>query len=156
MARLLYIGVRVEISNRSIRGVGDMDNVQKEYNKNSQVKIFDIQREGRITVNKHDNMITAKGTTDDVNDRGLINFAFMSKLSGKSSSKIELERVVKIINVLGNDRVIRERVDTFTTEASMLNHIPELQSLKQAFLNLNNFIPGFTKIAWYYAPEAKF
>jgi uncharacterized protein YydD (DUF2326 family) len=82
----------------------------------------------------------------------MTNFSVMAKAGNKKS---DIERVVQIINVLGNDRLIRERVLTFVDGNSMLNHIPELEHLKVAFEDLEKLMPGFIKTAWYYAPEAR-
>jgi len=71
-----------------------------------------------------------------------------------SKSLEEVERIIKIINVLGNDRLIREKVDLFSDGKSMLNNIKELKLLSQAFDNLDELLPGFIKTDWFYAPEA--
>ena len=95
----------------------------------------------------------AHGAKSDKGPTGLINFAVLSKMDVGSS---EIERIIKIVNVLGNDRLIREKVSTFTTGHSALNNIPELAILNAAFADLDLLIHGFIKNAWYYAPEAIF
>jgi len=70
-----------------------------------------------------------------------------------SESETIAERIAQIINVLGNNRLIRERVKTFVDGQSNLNNLPELQDLNNAFTRLENYIHGFITAGWYYAPE---
>jgi len=144
----IYIGVRVEVASR----LATVEKLKAYNKKNRKTRVFDITDNGRVTVEKSSQMIIAKGKKEEGRINGLINFSVMSKQSDCS----DLERVVKIINVLGNDRLIRERVLTFVTGNSLLNSIPELNGLVEAFNNLEALIPGFIEAGWYYAPEAKF
>lgn len=143
----LYLGVRVEIANRFFNA-----KEIKQYNRrNKNTKVLDIHDSGKITVEKTDSMLIARGEKNDKHDTGMVNFSVMGKMS---SDEKEVMRVVQIINVLGNDRLIRERVNTFVEGRSVLSAIPELHALNQAFSNLEKMMPGFTKAGWYYAPEA--
>lgn len=145
----LYIGVRVELASR----VADLEKL-KSYNKKfKKTRVFDVTDNGRVTVEKSSQMIIAKGKKEEHRTNGLVNFSVMSKQNNNTS---DLERVVKIINVLGNDRLIRERIHTFVSGKSLLNSIPEMESLVQAFKNLEVLMPGLIEAGWYYAPEAKF
>ena len=77
-----------------------------------------------------------------------MNFSVMIKIK-----KDEMIRLAQIINVLGNDKLIRERVSVFVNDNSMLNAIVELSELKNAFFDIDKMLPSFIKNAWYYAPE---
>lgn len=146
MNKSLYLGLRVEIANRFLT-----QDIKKKYNaKHKDTKIFDLCREGRITVEKVDSMVIARGEKSPKGPTGLVNFAVMSKINDQT----EIERVVKIVNVLGNDRLIRERVNVFVDGKSLLNAIPELDQLRTALLSIETIMPGFVKAGWYYAPEA--
>jgi len=145
-----YIGVRIEISNRTLK-IKELADV---YNKNNNdAKIFDVNENGRITVEKTKEMIIARGKKEDRIHTGLINFSVMLPVNCDNK---EVERIIKIINVLGNDRLIRERVKTFVLGQSALNKMPEFVGLIAVFKNMNKIIPGFVEAAWYYAPEVKF
>lgn len=148
MSKSLYLGVRVEIANRFVK----VNNLITQYNKaHKTTKLFDLHREGKITVEKNDSMLVARGAVNDKGS-GLVNFSVMAE-----AKKIEdLKRIVQIINVLGNDRLIREKVSVFVNGRSLLNAIPELVELKDAFLAIDSLIPGFINAGWYYAPEAEF
>lgn len=145
----LFIGVRVEITNKTSRIKGIDDTYKKIYKTE---EIFDYHDNGRITVERNNEMLIVKGKTEDKFTTGLINFSVMSEL--KRDEK-ELYRVVKIVNVLGNDRLIKERVKTFVDGKSMLNNLQEFSGLQSIFININDLAPGFIDLAWYYAPEAK-
>ena len=146
----IYIGVRIEISNRTqkIKSLPSLYN-----NTNGHAQIYDVCENGRVYVEKSKDMIMARGKKEDRVNTGLTNFAIMIP---SAENVVEVERIVKIINVLGNDRLIREKVKTFVTGQSALNKIPELQDLILALNNINKIIKGFTEVAWYYAPEVKF
>lgn len=146
----LYIGVRVEVANRLI----DIEKL-KTYNRRFKTtRIFDITDNGRITVEKSNQMIIARGKRNEKGSNGLVNFSLMTK--SDATAKEEVERIVKIVNCLGNERLIRERVHTFVHGRSLLNQLPELKELKVAFNNLEELMPGFIEAGWYYAPEALF
>lgn len=150
---MYYIGVRAEITSKIGHNYTAKE-IQKNYNKKykkSKTKLSNSFDNGRISVDKIDNMLIACGKKDEKIYTGLINFGVMCEIS---KSLEEVERIIKIINVLGNDRLIREKVELFSEGKSMLNNIKELKLLKHAFDNLDELLPGFIKTAWFYAPEA--
>jgi hypothetical protein len=63
-------------------------------------------------------------------------------------------RVVQILNVLGDNRVLREKLSVYMSNKSVLNQIPELAGLQQVFENLSKMVPGLVDNAWVHAPEA--
>ena len=149
MGKPFYIGFRVEIAGRFIT----KQNLVKKYNSShKKTQIFDLHKNGKITVEKDGNMLIAHGEKSDKDSTGMVNFSVMAK---NGDQRNEIERIIQIINVLGNDRLIRERVNTFVSGHSVLNAIPELAELKNAFIELDSIIPGFIRAAWYYAPEAR-
>ena len=146
---MFYVGVRIEINSRSLKN----EKLQEIFNTNSNnTKILELYRNGKITVNKKDNMLIACGKKDDKSISNLTNFSVLVALE---KPREDIERVVKIVNVLGNDKLIKEKVKTFVLEQSILNKISEFSQLKQSFIILNELIPHFIETAWYYAPEAK-
>ena len=149
MSNSLYLGVRVEIASRFYT----MRSLAAQYNRRHETtKVLDVCKNGKITIHKADGMLIAHGEKIDKGDNGLVNFATVSVLDG--SKERDVKRVVQIVNVLGNDRLIRERVKTFVDGRSMLSMIPELEILKEAFRDLEKIMPGFVNSGWYYAPEA--
>jgi uncharacterized FAD-dependent dehydrogenase len=149
MAKTLYVGFRVEIYNRFMTN----KNWIKQYNStHKKTQIFDLHKEGVISIEKNRNMLIARGNELEKGKSNMANFSLMVKVGTK---KEKVERVVQIINVLGNDRLIKERIATFVRGESMLNHLPELSELRKALQELDKIIPGLVKSGWYYAPEAR-
>ena len=149
MDKQLYLGVRVEVANRyMIKGL------QKKYNDaHDETKIFDLHSNGKITVEKKESMLIARGANNDKQyGTKMVNFSVMTEINKDE----EVRRIVQIVNVLGNDRLIREKISVFVSGGSILNAIPELDQLKDAFISLESIMPGFIKTGWYYAPEATF
>lgn len=146
-----YIGLRVEIVSRIVKV--DLEKMIKQYNKKNKSQIFDPYINGKITIERQNSMIIARGEKDKrkKNNGGTVNFSVMIPIDSN-----DVDRVVQIINVLGNGRLIRERVNTFVTGNSTLNKLPELDDLITALKAVDNYIPGFIKGGWYYAPEANF
>jgi hypothetical protein len=143
----MYIGFRVEIAGRLLKA----NNLIKKYNSNHKnTKLFDLFLDGKISIEKDGKMLIARGAKSD-KPTNMVNFAAVSAMG---TQKKDVDRVVQIVNVLGNDRLIRERVNTFMSGFSNLNNIPELQPMYDVFVDLDSIIPGFAKTAWYYAPEA--
>lgn len=148
MSKPLYLGVRVEIANRFL----PRKNLIKQYNKtHTSTQLFDLYQDGKITVEKNCSMLIARGAKNDKGkSSGLVNFSVMAEINKME----EARRVIQIVNVLGNDRLIREKVSVFVSGRSILNALPELAELKLAFKDLDSIMPGFIKSGWYYAPEA--
>jgi hypothetical protein len=146
-----YVGFRIEVANRFIGR-----NFTRRFNgsgTNNKTKILELNREGKIVIEKADRMLIAHGQKVEKGmETGLSNFSLLVKQENEDQAC----RVIKIINVLGNDRLIRERVNVFVNGRSMLNAIPELEPLKAAFIKIERIAPGFIKSGWYYAPEAVF
>jgi hypothetical protein len=151
MSKSLYVGVRVEISNRFINN----SKIIKNYNKtHKNTRLSDFHSDGKIFVERRKNMLIARGVKSDAGmSNSMANFSMMSKISG---GIVAVERIIQIVNILGNDRLIRERIKTFVNGNSVLNNLPELNGLSQAFMDLDSIVPGFIRSGWYYAPEALF
>ena len=145
----MYIGFRVELATRIIT---DPATLAERYNATGSARIFDLYPDGRITAEKRDGMIIARGAEETrkrtQNTGGMVNFSLMVPIEN------DLTRVVQIVNILGNNRLIRERIKTFTDGRSTLNQIPELHMMKNAFERAEEHCPGIIVGGWYYAPEA--
>lgn len=142
----VYVGFRIEVSNNLVC----IKNLIKKYNSShNNTKIFDICSDSKITVEKKGNMVIARGIKADF-ETGISTFSAVTEIGDDISDG---ERLVKIMNILGNDRLIKEKTTTFIDNGSNLNNIPELTPLKDAFIDLDSIIPGFLKSSWYYAPD---
>jgi len=146
MTKTLYLGVRVEVASRFFSA----EKVKQYNKKHRKTRVLDVHKGGRITVEKTDKMLIARGAKDERGDTGLVNFSVMAKVKDLE----QITRVVKIVNVLGNDKLIRERVKTFVDGRSILSAIPELYKITPVFESLDIMMPGLVMASWYYAPEA--
>ena len=143
----LYIGVRVEISGMIVGDASLLPGICSNAN------IADIHTDGRVIVERPSGMLIGRGKTD-IKSKGdnLVNFSLMAP----ACSKNDAIRVVKIVNVLGNDKLIREKVSVFVSGESVLCNIPEMKFLVEAFKEIDSVFKGFISKGWYFAPEAKF
>lgn len=150
-----YIGFRVELASRSING--DPAAAAEMYNAAHESQIFDMYINGKIALEKREDMLIARGekgprkSKKQLYSSAQINFALVVPIE-----PVDLERVVRIVNVLGNGRLIKERVKVFTDGTSAINNLPEMSPMIAAFVNLEAYMPGIITSGWYYAPEAIF
>lgn len=149
---MFYIGFRIELPNRIGKNI---PKIKLKFNKNHDAQIFSICKEGRVIVEIADAMTYARGTKDPKSKTGSINFSLLIPLK-KDQSKEGLNRIVQIINVLGNGKLIREKISTFTKKESTLNHLPELDGLVDTLIGLDKLVPGLIANGCYYAPDALF
>ena len=118
----MYLGVRAEITDEML-----VKNLRTVFNFNHEVvKIFDVCEGGKIAVKRDKIILTARGIKNGKHSTGLTNFSIMLKCK-------KFQRCAQIINILGNDRLIREKVSTFVDGKSLLNSMPELETLREAF-----------------------
>ena len=64
-------------------------------------------------------------------------------------------RGVKIINVLANDRIRKERIIDFMEGRSILKHIKGFDSLKDVFTEIEKVLPSFSNYAIMHIPEVR-
>jgi uncharacterized FAD-dependent dehydrogenase len=145
---VFYIGVRIETSNK-ISKIKEI--TSKIDNKEMKSQIFDFNINGKVIINKQNDIITAGGKQESKHT-GMINFALLHPLEVED---IDMNRIVRIVNVLGNGRLLKERVKTFIIGHSVLNKLSEFNELNNTFNYIEKIIPGFIENAWYYAPETK-
>jgi len=143
-----YIGFRVEVASR-IAG-GKAEKLIKRFNKKGRSRVFDLFINGKITVERIDEMLIARGAeNNNKKNTPNVNFAIMIPID-----ECDTDRIVQIVNVLGNGRLIRERTKTFVDGQSAINKIPEFHGIIDAFKDLDKLMPGLINASWYYAPEA--
>jgi hypothetical protein len=145
---MAYLGFRMEIITNLLAR-----NLTKRFNtKFLDAQIGDLNREGKIVIEKREALLIAHGQKSS-NKSGVANFSLLCEVVDGNE---ELTRLIQIMNVLGNDRLIKERISYFVSGKSMLNALPQLAPIKNAILKLDVMMPGFVKYGWYYAPEAIF
>lgn len=142
------VGVRIEIPNRKIFGADLPKTYKNKFNCPN--FIYDYKQNSKIIGKQYNGMLIAVGeaTCDE-----LISFSVLVDCRNDLS---KVERMIKILNVLGDDRLIKEKIKIYMSGKSLLNALPELNGLKRSFENLNHIIPNFIENAWFSAPAAKF
>jgi len=65
-------------------------------------------------------------------------------------------RTIKIVNVLANDKIKREKVYNYLSGNSILKHIGLFSNLKETFLKIDEEISNFIDFAFMYIPELKY
>lgn len=148
MSKEFYIGFRVEIANKYM-----VHNLARRINSinNPKTILSDLHKNGKITIEKKKDMLIAHGSKAEKDKGGLANFSLLTYV-GKNEN--DANRIIKIINVLGNDRLIREKISVFVNGMSVLNNIPELIPIRTMMIKIESIAPGFVYNGWYYAPES--
>lgn len=67
----------------------------------------------------------------------------------------DLERLVKMANILADDQLIKEPVNKILNDRSVLSPIPEYASLKEGILKLLEIFPEIRNKCQIYVPEAR-
>lgn len=111
-------------------------------------KMLHLKYNGKIIAERFGNLIMANGI-DIKTNTGWANFS--ASLRKKITYK-ELERLISIVNVLGNDKIIKEKISTFLANKSQLCLLPELIDYYDSFTYLNKLLPGFASNSFYYMP----
>ena len=103
----------------------------------------------------------------DREDEGLLS-AFAHTLSGHRAERIsfmvsldfgtdlsELARIVRIVNILSNDKVKRERAADFVDGHSALKHVEQFDPVRAALRDLDRMVPSLLGYATVYIPEMR-
>jgi hypothetical protein len=64
-------------------------------------------------------------------------------------------RVVRIINILSNDKIRRERAADFIQGHSVLEHLKQFDPIRKALVDLNKMVPLFLGCATVHIPEIR-
>jgi len=144
-----YVGFRIETHHKILKVL--TNKLIAKYNrghKNFQIK--DVCFNGKVIQKKNDGIILSGKQFDEENKTTLSSFLLIVK---KKYEKEEVMRIVKIINIMGNDRIIKEYTKEFLYGESILKYFPDIQKYKDAFLSCEEIIPGLLSRSWLYAPE---
>jgi hypothetical protein len=78
-----------------------------------------------------------------------VSFGITMRTAGGTT---EADRISKLVFLLLNDRVSKEKIKIFMKDDSQLSSIPEFQDLKPIVEQLNNYIPDLISQGSFYAP----
>jgi hypothetical protein len=80
--------------------------------------------------------------------------SFMASFDA-SSNFADALRVVRIINILSNDKIRRERAVDFVQGHSVLEHLKQFNPIRKALVDLNKMVPSFLGCATIHIPEIR-
>jgi len=80
------------------------------------------------------------------------NFMVGFETKGEVSKAI---RDIKVVNILANDRIKKERIIDFLEGRSILKHIKSFDKLREVFNEIEKNLPSFTSYAIMYVPEVR-
>ena len=145
------IGFVIEVPN-SIIDRRDFNRLKNNYNKRKNpVRILDFNYSGKIElVDRDDKKDYCDIIGKKLGDGKICNFAVTIEVDEETA-----KRVAALVNVLGNDRIIRERIPVFCNKTSMIAHIEEFEEFFKLFDYLSKNISGFKNRATYYCPYCK-
>ena len=143
--RNFCVGLRLEVPNKFLVGV----DLAKIYKKSDNIRLVGFCRGGKVVAKKVKELILAKS---DGEGGSVSSFSILINFRNDLD---RVKRVISIINVLGDNKLFKEKVRTFVDGRSILNSIPELAELKRAFGILGAAMPKLIDLAWYSAPDAK-
>ena len=144
--RNFCVGIRLEVPNKFLHNK-DIFRVYKDKG----WYLYDICIGGKVVSKRVNDLLLAKNDGSS-NNSNISNFSVLISL-GEDLEKVE--RIIKIMNILGDDKIFKEKAKTFVSGKSILNSIPELCGLKQALLFLSQEFPKIIENAWLNAPDAK-
>jgi hypothetical protein len=144
------LGVRVEASSRLLRVlIAKQGDILTEY---GQVRFDDARFGGFVGEWEDFGMVSAFGHT--VPGKRSQRTSFMAGFAAENGFA-EALRTTRIVNVLSNDKVRRERIYDFMQGKSVLKHMPQFECLIAPFIEFDRLVPKFMTTAAMYVPETR-
>lgn len=143
-----HIGIRVEIPNRIAK---DSVDINHDLILNDVVG-DDISQHSFISEWEEGGILSAQACSAPQKSNGQTSLMLGFK---PDESAEDIIRNVKIINVLSNDKIRRERIKDFVENKSILQHIKMFDRFHETFEELNEKIPSFINSATMYIPEVR-
>ena len=142
------VGVRIEIPHRlAKKSIDAEENIELDG-----VIGDDIGSRSFVSEWEEAGILSAQGCSTPRNQTGQT--SMMLGFQPNATTE-EVMRTVKIVNVLSNDKIRRERVKDFMERKSILEHIEMFGQLHEAFESINESIPSFINCATMYIPEVR-
>ena len=144
------LGVRVETSTKLLSVlVAKQGDILTEQ---GPVRFDDARFGGFVGEWEDFGMVSAFGHT--LPDKHSQRTNFMASFAAENGF-IEAMRVARIVNVLSNDKVRRERIYDFMQGKSVLKHIPQFECLIAPFIEFDRLVPKFIATAVIHVPETR-
>ena len=145
----IKVGVRVEVpafrAEKIIRKEGDIK-IQTD-----EVKSGDARPNAFVGEIEEENILSAFSHIVPEKISRKTNFMVGFEMSDTE----ETIRKTRIINVLSNDRIKKERIADYMIGKTILKHFKEFEVLKDAFKEVDKILPSFSSYAIMYVPEIR-
>ncbi len=147
----IEVGVRVEMPTSVFNKIIDLN---ENFNMDCDTAYCDDTYHGSFVYELEENdVMTAFAHT--IPDKKTDKTSFMVGFEANSNSE-EVMRIVKIVNILSNDRLKKEKIKDYMNNSTVLQHLELFSGLKEAFAKIHEVIPSFIDVASMYVPEIKF
>lgn len=140
------VGVRIELLNKLAKNLDRTQNICQ-----NNVKIDDIIKNSFIAEWEENKILSAYGCSVSNQGQTSLMFNFIPNIPVD-----DVIRNVRIVNVLSNDKIRKEKVKDFMENSSVLEHISLFNPLKTSFEEFNDLFPNFINSSIMYSPEIKF
>jgi hypothetical protein len=145
------LGVRVEVPSRLLRAflrvMGDLRLVGE-----GGVLLDDLRVDSQVGDREDGGLLSAFAHTPPGKTSERASFMVGVDFGTDSAEAI---RLMKIANILSNDRIRRERAMDFVHGRSVLEHLARFDPVRKALLDLDGMIPSLLCCATAHIPEAK-
>jgi uncharacterized FAD-dependent dehydrogenase len=81
-----------------------------------------------------------------------VSFNMMSNIFFKNNGFEQTNRIGQLTFILGNDRVIKEKLSSIINNKSQISIIPEYDWLSDAITNINNIMPDIIQKGYFHVP----
>jgi uncharacterized FAD-dependent dehydrogenase len=146
---LAHYGIRLEMSSGHL----------KEFNKSNcsliktGIEVGPFSWFGTVIPEDHDDLaISAFRSNEDRWKTDKVSFTLIGEREFLGKGFEQMDRLSKLIFVLANDRIVKERVALLLSGKSRISIISEYDWLKEAVLNLAEAIPDIVSKAYFHVP----
>jgi uncharacterized protein len=131
-------GLRIELSAALLKNFNKSNCIIT----NSELEIGPFSWNGSVIPEDHTDMaISAFRGNENRWKTDKVSFNLIGNRSFPGTGFEQTDRIGKLIFLLSNDRIIKERVSLIMANKSKLSIIPEYDWIKDAIINVSNFIP---------------
>lgn len=145
------IGVRIELPTALINKKVDFN---EQTNISEDITVEDVCRNSFVAEWEEGGILSALGCNfpNKKTDRTTVMLGF----TPENTSIEEIVKSIKIINILSNDKVKKERIQDYISNRSVLKHVKLFDGIHKSIEDLNKILPMFMNYGMIYIPEIKF
>lgn len=144
-------GIRIELPDSSLK---DFNNSNCTIYKNDKsVEIGPLSWHGTVIPEDHvDIAISSFRSNEDRWETDKVSFNLIGNISMNNEGVEQTERIAKLLFILSNDRVVKEKISTIMNEKSKISIHKEYDWIKEELNNLTQIMPDLLTKGYYYIP----